>query len=119
MAMPMAATHRGRPGPPCVVAAGQIPASGAGWRARPEKEKAKMLDGTEYRINFLLSHRELRCLIDIELNIDEFKPEYAGKMNFSAATQQPRPKGPRKLQHRYHHLQKQEPHDGRVRFAGC
>ena len=40
------------------------------------------LDGTEYRIDLLLYHRELRCLIAIELKIDEFKPEYAGKMNF-------------------------------------
>lgn len=40
------------------------------------------LDGTDYRIDLLLYHRELRCLIAIELKIDEFKPEYAGKMNF-------------------------------------
>ena len=40
------------------------------------------LDGTEYRIDLLLFHRDLRCLIAIELKIDQFRPEYAGKMNF-------------------------------------
>jgi hypothetical protein len=30
----------------------------------------------------LLFHRELQCLVAIELKIDEFRPEYAGKMNF-------------------------------------
>ncbi len=40
------------------------------------------LDGTEYRIDLLLYHRELQSLIAIELKIDEFKPEHAGKMNF-------------------------------------
>jgi predicted nuclease of restriction endonuclease-like (RecB) superfamily len=40
------------------------------------------LDGTEYRIDLLLYHRELRALVAVELKIDEFKPEYAGKMNF-------------------------------------
>lgn len=40
------------------------------------------LDGTEYRIDLLLYHRELQCLIAIDLKIDSFKPEHAGKMNF-------------------------------------
>jgi predicted nuclease of restriction endonuclease-like (RecB) superfamily len=40
------------------------------------------LDGVDYRIDLLLYHRELRALIAIELKIDAFKPEYAGKMNF-------------------------------------
>lgn len=40
------------------------------------------LDGTDYRIDLLLYHRKLRSLIAIGLKIDEFKPEYAGKMNF-------------------------------------
>jgi predicted nuclease of restriction endonuclease-like (RecB) superfamily len=40
------------------------------------------LDGTEYRIDLLLYHRALQALVAVELKIDEFKPEYAGKMNF-------------------------------------
>ncbi len=40
------------------------------------------LDGNEYKIDLLLYHRELRALVAVELKIDEFKPEYAGKMNF-------------------------------------
>jgi hypothetical protein len=33
-------------------------------------------------IDLLLFHRQLRSLIAIELKIGEFKPEYAGKMQF-------------------------------------
>ena len=35
-----------------------------------------------FEIDLLLYHRELRCLVAIELKIDAFQPEYAGKMNF-------------------------------------
>ena len=30
----------------------------------------------------LFYHRELRCLVAFDLKIGEFKPEYAGKMNY-------------------------------------
>jgi predicted nuclease of restriction endonuclease-like (RecB) superfamily len=36
----------------------------------------------DYYIDLLLYHRQLRCLIAIDLKIGEFKPEYAGKMQF-------------------------------------
>ena len=36
----------------------------------------------EYFIDLLLYHRNLRCLVAIELKIDEFVPEYVGKMQF-------------------------------------
>ncbi len=36
----------------------------------------------DYYIDLLLYHRRLRCMIAIELKIGEFKPEYAGKMQF-------------------------------------
>lgn len=36
----------------------------------------------DYFIDLLFFHRGLRCLVPIELKIDEFKPEYLGKMNF-------------------------------------
>jgi len=36
----------------------------------------------EYFIDLLFYHRKLKCLVAIELKMNEFKPEYAGKMNF-------------------------------------
>jgi predicted nuclease of restriction endonuclease-like (RecB) superfamily len=36
----------------------------------------------EFRIDLLFYHLRLRCFIVIELKTGEFKPEYAGKMNF-------------------------------------
>lgn len=35
-----------------------------------------------YRVDLLFFHRKLHCLVAIDLKIGEFKPEYAGKMNF-------------------------------------
>lgn len=43
------------------------------------------IEGNEYFIDLLLYHRKLNCLIAIELKIGEFKPEYAGKMQFYLA----------------------------------
>jgi predicted nuclease of restriction endonuclease-like (RecB) superfamily len=40
------------------------------------------LDGKEYFIDLLLYHRKLKSLIAIELKATEFKPEFAGKMQF-------------------------------------
>ena len=37
---------------------------------------------TDYYIDLLFYHLKLRCYIVIELKIGEFKPEYAGKLNF-------------------------------------
>ena len=39
-------------------------------------------DGKESKVDLLLYHRKLRCLVAIDLKIGEFKPEYAGKMNY-------------------------------------
>jgi len=39
----------------------------------------------EFRIDLLFFHRELNCLIPIELKIGKFKPEYVGKMQFYLA----------------------------------
>lgn len=36
----------------------------------------------EYFIDLLFYHRFLKCLVALELKIGEFKPEYAGKMDF-------------------------------------
>lgn len=39
----------------------------------------------EYRIDLLLFHRTLQCLVAIELKIGEFEPEHKGKMEFYLA----------------------------------
>lgn len=36
----------------------------------------------DFRLDLLFYHRELRSLIAIELKVDEFKPEYLGKLEF-------------------------------------
>jgi predicted nuclease of restriction endonuclease-like (RecB) superfamily len=36
----------------------------------------------DYFIDLLFFHRSLRCLVMVELKIDDFKPEYLGKLNF-------------------------------------
>jgi predicted nuclease of restriction endonuclease-like (RecB) superfamily len=36
----------------------------------------------DYFVDLVFYHRELQCLVAIDLKIDEFKPEYMGKMNF-------------------------------------
>jgi predicted nuclease of restriction endonuclease-like (RecB) superfamily len=40
------------------------------------------LNDKEYYIDLLFYHRYLHCLVAIDLKIGEFKPEYAGKINF-------------------------------------
>lgn len=40
------------------------------------------VDGKEFFIDLLLYHRQLQCLIAIELKVGEFLPEYKGKMEF-------------------------------------
>ena len=41
--------------------------------------------GKEYFIDLLLYHRQMRCLVAIDLKIGEFEPEYVGKMQFYLA----------------------------------
>ena len=36
----------------------------------------------DYFVDLLFYHRELQCLVAIDLKIDDFKPEYFGKMEF-------------------------------------
>lgn len=38
--------------------------------------------GEEFRIDLLFYHLKLRCHVVIDLKISDFKPEFAGKMNF-------------------------------------
>jgi len=41
-----------------------------------------LVSDTEYFIDMLFYHLELRCYVAVELKADKFKPEYAGKLNF-------------------------------------
>ncbi len=38
--------------------------------------------GKDFYLDLLFYHRGLQCLVDFELKIDEFKPEYLGKLEF-------------------------------------
>jgi predicted nuclease of restriction endonuclease-like (RecB) superfamily len=38
--------------------------------------------GQDYYLDLLFYHLRLRCFVVLELKIEEFKPEFAGKMNF-------------------------------------
>lgn len=38
--------------------------------------------GRDYYLDLLFYHLRLRCFVVIELKIEDFKPEFAGKMNF-------------------------------------
>lgn len=40
------------------------------------------INGRNYILDLLFYHTRLKCYVVIELKIGEFKPEYAGKMNF-------------------------------------
>ena len=53
------------------------------------------LNGKDYKVDLLFFHRGLRSLVAIDLKINQFKPEYAGKMNFylSLLNRQERLKG--------------------------
>ena len=43
------------------------------------------IGGKDYRIDLVFYHLKLRCFVVIDLKAGEFKPEYAGKMNFYLA----------------------------------
>lgn len=40
------------------------------------------VDGDDYYIDLLFYHLKLRAFVAIELKVVDFKPEFAGKMNF-------------------------------------
>lgn len=47
-----------------------------------EEELHLMVGMNDYFVDLVFYHRELQCLVAFDLKIDEFKPEYLGKMNF-------------------------------------
>ena len=46
------------------------------------QEYRVQVGNNDYFIDLLFYHRGLNCLVAVELKIDDFKPEYLGKMNF-------------------------------------
>ncbi len=44
------------------------------------------IDNKTFEIDLLLYHRQLQCLVAIELKTEEFQPDFAGKMNFYLST---------------------------------
>jgi len=47
-----------------------------------EEEYRLQVGNKDYSIDLLFYHRELNCLVALELKVGEFKPEYMGKMDF-------------------------------------
>ena len=47
-----------------------------------DEEFKIQVGGEDYKIDLLFFHRELRCLVALELKIGKFKPEYVSKMDF-------------------------------------
>ncbi len=54
---------------------------GAGFAYMGRQYKLEV-GGKEYFLDLLFFHTQLNCYVNIELKIDEFKPEYAGKSQF-------------------------------------
>ena len=46
------------------------------------EEYRLQVGNNDYFIDLLFFHRDLQCLVLFELKIDDFKPEYLGKLNF-------------------------------------
>jgi YhcG PDDEXK nuclease domain len=40
------------------------------------------VNGKDYHLDLLFYHYRLHCFVIVDLKMTEFKPEYAGKMNF-------------------------------------
>ena len=47
-----------------------------------DEEYHVQVGNNDYYVDLLFYHRELQCLVVINLKIDDFKPEYMGKMDF-------------------------------------
>lgn len=47
-----------------------------------DEEYRLQISNKDYLIDLLFYHRELNCLVALELKVGEFKPEYMGKMDF-------------------------------------
>jgi len=45
-----------------------------------ERQKRITIDGTDYYLDLLFYHRQLNCMVAIDLKIGKFKPQYKGQM---------------------------------------
>ena len=54
---------------------------GAGFSFVGRQQRLEV-DGEEYFVDLLFYHLKLRCYVVVELKTGDFKPEYAGKLNF-------------------------------------
>ncbi|MBX2924487.1 MAG: DUF1016 domain-containing protein [Chitinophagaceae bacterium] len=57
---------------------------GAGF-AYINRQQLLVVDGEDFFIDLLFYHTRLHCYVIVELKMDHFKPEYAGKLNFYLA----------------------------------
>lgn len=57
---------------------------GAGF-AYINRQQLLVVDGEDFFIDLLFYHTRLHCYVVVELKMDNFKPEYAGKLNFYLA----------------------------------
>ncbi|MGN6434919.1 MAG: PDDEXK nuclease domain-containing protein [Agriterribacter sp.] len=57
---------------------------GAGF-AYINRQHLLVVDGEDFFIDLLFYHTRLHCYVVVELKMDNFKPEYAGKLNFYLA----------------------------------
>ncbi|MBI5325330.1 MAG: DUF1016 domain-containing protein [Ignavibacteriae bacterium] len=46
------------------------------------KQKLLIVGGDDFYVDLVFYHTRLHCYFLVELKVDEFKPEYAGKLNF-------------------------------------
>jgi len=46
------------------------------------KQKLITIGGSDFYVDLVFYHTKLHCYFIVELKIDEFKPEYSGKLNF-------------------------------------
>lgn len=46
------------------------------------KQKLLTIGGSDFYVDLVFYHTKLHCYFIVELKIDEFKPEYSGKLNF-------------------------------------
>lgn len=46
------------------------------------EEYLVQVGGRDFRLDLLFFHRGLQCLVAFELKVDEFQPEYLGKLSF-------------------------------------
>jgi len=73
--------------------------------------------GQDFYLDLLFYHLRLRCFVVIDLKVDQFKPEYAGKMNFYLSAVDDHLPCDRRAKHRHDPLQGQERGDCRICLA--